>query len=206
MVSRVLSFARAGAVTAVLVAQAFAAQAITVAQSFEVQTSVTQVGSNWQYEYTVTNTSAGVSGLNKFAVPYFGDYFDASAFVSGPSGWTNSIVTSFAGTPLDQWAYSAGVTQAIQWSTTETPLSSGDSVSGFTFVSSYGPVKGPSYAGFFGGGSGVIDPGIPGSPLAQAAGFTEPFASPVPEPGAPLLALAGTMALAFVRWRSRRRC
>ena len=169
------------------------AHAIQRVERWSVSTTVTQVGAtSWNYEFTVGNDSLLPNFASQFALPYFSDAGITN--LHSPTGWTTSYVDTVGGTPLSNWYLMNAAPQALLWATSNqldmVPV--GSSLSGFGFTSPYSPVKGPSIVLFSNGSGGVMDPGIPGSPSAIAAGFTASFpVTPVPETTSLAMMLVG---------------
>ncbi|MBC7488691.1 MAG: PEP-CTERM sorting domain-containing protein [Glaciimonas sp.] len=99
---------------------------------------------------------------------------------------------------------SFGATNAIAWSTNSNSVSTSERLSSFSFTSSYAPVYGPYALGFSDGYSFIGDPGIPGSPLAKAAGFTTSYpVAAVPEPENYGMMLGGLALICFMVRRKK---
>jgi hypothetical protein len=138
----------------------------------------------WSFNYTVENINpdgAGIRSLaiKEFVVPYFSDA-NITTIVS-PIGWTPTIVN----TDLFQLGNNAEI---LDWTTANQGIAAGSSLTGFGYLSSYAPGKGPFEVTFMTGNTFDGDPGIPLSPNAIAAGIV---ALPVPEPETYTLMLAG---------------
>jgi len=157
-----------------------AANAISIQPNF-VSATVTQVGSIYDYQYTVNAFSS--TPINQFALPSFSDANITN--ITSPTGWTE--VTS----PSTQFS---GTTNALVWTTLSNAVSPSGSLSGFGFTSTYAPVKGPYSVGFTDGSNFLGDPPIPGSPLTLAA---------VPEPESYAMILAGLGLMGFVARRKQ---
>lgn len=163
---------------------------------------VTQTGnSTWDYQFTVIN-SGFYSSINQLALPYFSDAGIAN--ISSPTGWTGSVNQYFNSTPISNLV-PFGTENAVVWSTNSNTVNMLERLSGFSFTSSYAPVYGPYALGFSNGYSFIGDPGIPGSPLATAAGYTTSYpvtAVPEPETYGMMLGGLGLMGLMLRRKNS----
>ena len=146
----------------------------------------------WDYQFTVFNTSTE-NFVTSFNLPYFDD-----AGVQGntqPDGWSWNA-PNYEG-PFGYVTY-------LAWNTQEFSIAPGASLSGFGFTASYAPVKGPFALGFDNGAMFMGDPAIPGSPLADSAGYTKPFpVTSVPEPETYAMMLAGLGLLGFAARRRK---
>lgn len=192
----------AGALLAASAVAAGAAQAITIAASWSASVSetVTQLSADsWRYSFTINNLSyvmPGDSGyyteltkLTDYLLPYYADA--GIRDITTAPGWIYSTASGNT-FELDNAAtltFSATAGYAI---------GAGSSLAGFSYVSSYGPVKAP-FAALFVGNSFYGDPSIPGSPAALADGL---LPAPVPEPATYAMMLAG---LGLLAGRTRRR-
>jgi hypothetical protein len=152
------------------------------------------VGSTYQYNLTLTNTSTNSEPIGTFwfawvpanvigPIPY--DFLTHTPTVSAPSGWIGIPVTD---------GVSAGG-GSIEWYDTGTALAAGQSLSGFNFTSSDPPSTiGGTAFGFPVATSwvymGAFQNG--GNPSDQGSQVT---AQSVPEPSILLLPLAGVSLL-----------
>jgi hypothetical protein len=173
------------------------AWAICAGSSFVFDFSVTELNGTWTYDYSVENGCAPNQQqlLTDFYLPYFADAGIANITVPAQD---NSAI------PAITWSYSkdanndlfglgAGVIDFHVTSTTDvSPTLSLPGVgyygsSGFSFTSSFAPVKGPyallqtAYAGGLYDSTTLLfgDPSIPGSPDTVSA----LSAAATPEPG-----------------------
>ncbi len=189
-----------------------------------VSSVVTQIGSDsWKYELTIHNESVsnGSPGLEAYPwaywllIPYFSDAGITNITCpatckngSEESGWYwhidtgSSISYPFGGQGYPGWA-------ALSWdwyADDDAPgVALGQSLPGFGFSASYAPVKGPFLLRFALGSDVLGDPAIPGSPLAQAAGYATPFevTGVVPEASTYAMMLAGLGLLGFMARRRK---
>lgn len=179
---------------------------------------VTQSGpATWQYQLTIHNDSEShdfgaygpVPWVYWVMIPYFADAGVTNITCPGTcwnalSGqgwfWSTPSVNSVGGTP----GFGNPNDLALSWEwPADTPvLGPGTSLSGFGFTASYAPVKGPFNLRFALGQAYFGDPAIPGSPLALAAGYVEPYpVTGVPEAGTYAMLLAGLAWLGVVARR-----
>jgi len=174
--------------------------------------TVTPDGSgNYAYDYTLS----GVGGscvffhgsdnyvTNTFEMPYFADA--GITAIESPAGWTYAIVatdTFSLGSGAETLVWTADTGYGLQ---PDTGTGTVPTQSGFGYAAGYGSAY--SEAGVLLGTSpypDFVDPALPGSPDALAAGLqlkAFPSASAVPEPSAALALLAGLGLLGFVRRR-----
>lgn len=165
------------------------------------------------YAYDYTLSGAGGSCvffygsanyvIESFQVPYFADA--GIRAIESPAGWTYAI------TDTDTFGLGSGA-QTLVWTAdagygVQPDTGSGaPTLSGFGYTASYTSVYAP--AGVLLGTSpylDFVDPALPGSPDALAAGLVPtpfPAASPVPEPSTALALFAGLGLLAFARRRA----
>jgi hypothetical protein len=194
------------------------AWAICVANTGVYDYSVTQAGATWNYDFAVQNgcNPGHQSLLTNFYIPYFADAGIANIMVPGPNSSTSPPIT---------WTYSidpgnnlfglpgAGVINFQITSTTSVGTGNLPGIgywgqSGFSFTSTYAPVKGPyailqtAYNGGLYNGTTLLfgDPSIPGSPQTIAA-----LASSVPEPAAFALLAIGLCLLMVPVLRRKRK-
>ena len=178
-----------------------------IGETGSVSDIVTQTGSaSWIYQLSISNPInpqyIGQASVVSLVVPYFSDAGISN--ITDPSNWTHSIIAVTPTSDLLTQAYPK-VTQELVWSTTGAGVTPGQSLSGFGFTASYGPVKGPYLLGesyYQRPLSKLIDPPIPGSPNTIAAGFTQSLA-PIPEPETYSLMLAGLGLLGFMARRRK---
>jgi len=154
-----------------------------------VTSTVTPSGGSFSYAFVVSNPNCGSAPLNGFFLPYFLDA--AISNIIAPSGWSVTLDTA-----TDLFGLGAGTMDFIP--ATPPTLAPQTSVSGFSFLSTYGSVKGPFATTLTAGGTQYTnfgDPLIPGSPDALKA------LGAVPEPSATALLAIGLCAfgLAFQR-------
>jgi hypothetical protein len=163
-----------------------------------VSSTVTQTGSNtWEYQFTVFNTSpadyVSTPAVVSFEIPYFTD--SGIQNITSPAGWTASV--------WDEHSFGSGLVWGNDYSINY-GIRPGQSLSGFGFTASFAPVKGPFILYFTGGDRVMDDPAIPGSPLANSAGYTEAFpVTSVPEPETYAMMLAGLGLLGFAARRRK---
>jgi len=193
------------------VAAAGQAWALCAVDSFVSDYSVTQSGPTWTYDYSVQNGCAPNHQqlLTDFYIPYFSDAAIANITVPAldnsaqpPITWTYSID---AGDDLFGLGPGVGVIDFQVTSLTEvSPTQALPGVgyygsNGFSFTSSYAPVKGPyallqtAYDGGLYNSSTTLfgDPSIPGSPDTIAA-----LSGSAPEPGTMALFSLGLCVIA----------
>jgi len=167
-------------------------------------------GSQWSYQYIVTNTSfcfgcgntvggvpigQGAASIRSFSLPYFEDA--GITALMAPAGWTVAITdaNSFELLGAKTLVWTASVLDPIAG------IALGASKAGFGYQAGFAAGQGPFSTTLGTGGVFVGDLAIPWSPMAISAGIT-----PVPEPSsAPLLALGLAAGLIWQRRRLPRR-
>ncbi len=174
--------------------------------------TVTAAGSgSYDYAYTVSGWSGSCTSfygaaayvINSFQMPYFSDA--GITAIQSPTGWSYAIEatdTFGLGSGAETLVWTASTGYGIDPSDGTAPAGS---LSGFGYKAGYSSVYSP--AGELIGTDPyliTVDPALPGSPAALAAGLvptTFPSASAVPEPSSALALLAGIGLLGFVRRR-----
>jgi hypothetical protein len=157
-----------------------------------VTSTVTPSGGSFNYAFVVSNPNCGSAPLNGFFLPYFSDAGISS--IAAPAGWSVTIDTA-----TDLFGLGAGTMNFVP--ANPLTLAPQTSVSGFSFLSSFGSVKGPyattlTFAGVQYTNFG--DPLIPGSPNTLKA------LGAVPEPSATVLLAIGLSILGFAFQRRLR--
>ena len=174
--------------------------------------TVTAEGSgNYAYGYAVEGVSGSCVSfygtapytINTFEVPYFADA--GITAITSPSGW------SYAVEATDTFGLGSGA-ETLVWTAAAgfgllpgTDAGPAPTLSGFGYTAGYDSVYSP--AGVLMASSvylDIVDPALPGSPDALAAGLVPtpfPSASAVPEPAALLTMLAGLGVVAAARRR-----
>ena len=143
------------------------------------------------YDSSITLNDAGTTTIGTFWfgwVPGAGFLSATPTSIGSPTGWTDK--TTNAG-------------KAIQW-TTSTPLTAGDSLSGFSFDSTETPAQ--MLLDFTGTGTGSGDPVTTSTVYAGAplVGTADEFVATVtPEPSSILLLLTGAGLLGFTKRMAR---
>jgi hypothetical protein len=161
------------------------------------ETTVEQSGSEWLYNYKVTNLSTcwgncldTIMGkpiltywmdVTTYSIPFFSDAGITN--IASPAGWTYQILSD----DTFNLGFGAGT---LQWTTVgEVPgIALNAALSGFSYRSLYAPGKGPFEMALRVGERYPGDPGIPMSPDAIKAGIGQP--AQVPEPQTWLLFLS----------------
>ena len=173
--------------------------------------TVTPTGSGaYDYAYTLTGESgscvdfygAAPFTITAFELPYFADA-GVTAILS-PTGWTAHIDATDAfglggGAQTLVWTAGAGYGLAA----TDDPAAA-MTLSGFGYTAGFSSVYAPAGYQTSSPYLAIVDPALPGSPDALAAGLQPtpfPVASTVPEPSTRLALLAGLGLLAIVRRR-----
>lgn len=173
--------------------------------------TVTPAGpGTYTYDYTLSGASGSCVffygsanyAINAFEVPYFADA--GITAITSPTGWSYAIEatdTFGLGSGAQTLVWTAGAGFGLQPDTgTGAPT-----LSGFGYASAYDSVYAP--AGVLTGTSPfltIVDPALPGSPAALAAGLVPtpfPSASAVPEPSGLAVMLAGLGLVALARRR-----
>jgi hypothetical protein len=208
-----------GLLAACCVLPAMSAQAVrieVVSARPDVVDTVIRIQANaWQYGFAITNHSWSIPSLSdsvrivEFDLPYFADA--GLSAIHAPVGWTWKVdsADSFGlgnGAQTLVWTATA-ISFGIAGTTSDFfqgfPVPPGDTLSGFSFVAPFAPVKAPYAVKFEGMGTMSGDPALPGSPAAIAAGLTVALpVSTVPEPAGLALLSAGLLLLiGRARWR-----
>lgn len=186
-----------------------------------VSTVLTPAGSDFEYSYTITNTTdVGGAGLLTWAMPFFDDA--DSSFTGGessivtPEGWSSLFTPVDPATPDDGlWDYVAAddpkndtygapgsafaeAPYALVFFGIE-PILPGESLAGFGYTSPFTGTNVPFIAGFDNLELSIGDPVVPETPSFPGS------AQSVPEPASALVLLGGFMVFAGTRvWRKRR--
>ena len=198
--------------TAMLLASSQASATCGMGVFSPASTVTPQASGTYDYAYTLTSEfgscvsfhGAAPYVINSFEMPYFADA--GVTAIESPAGWTAHIDSTDAfglggGAETLVWTASAGFGLAPV-----TDISDRLSLSGFGYTADYASAYAP--AGYLTGSSTLlepVDPALPASPEALAAGLVPtsfPSASAVPEPSVLLTMLAG---LGFVAAARRRR-
>ncbi len=180
---------------------------IAIFSAAEFTSTVTDLGGGqFLYAYTLLNnrgcTSVGCniapydsqeSALTDFYLPLFPDANITD--ITSPAGWSERTDA------VDLFVLGDGA-EAMHWTGSLAPLST---ASGFSFVTTFAPVKASVQEIFQDSATETIDPPIPGSPDAIGAGLTQSLPVTTPEPRSLLGALGLSFALlAVCRARLRR--
>ena len=181
---------------------------------FSSQTPTSTVTAEGPGSYAYAYTVSGEQGscplfygsapyvVNAFEVPYFTDA--GITDIHAPTGWSYSIDatdTFGLGSGAETLVWTAAAGYGVQPITSTLPAGS---LSGFGYTSSYGSVYAPGALVVGSFPLDIVDPALPGSPEALAAGLLPtsfPSASAVPEPSVLLTMLAGLGMVAIARRR-----
>ena len=159
---------------------------VSAAHAGIVQYTTTSLGgSNWRYDYTITNTTPS-SGFDELTIYFDPGRYGAIASGTAPSGWDPLIVQPDTGIPAD------GFFDVLNLGG---PLADGETVSGFSVVFSYllsGTPGAQSFELYDFNSFTLLDSGR--TATAQTTN--------VPEPQTLLLMLAALGGLGFARRRA----
>jgi hypothetical protein len=207
--------ARAAGATAIAGAAMLASTDASATCYFSVQSpasTVTAEGADgYAYAYTVTGAQGSCPlfygpepyAIGSFQLPYFSDA--GITDIRSPAGWTYAIVDTDefglgSGAETLVWTATGGAT--IGAASSEGPAGS---LSGFGYTASYSSVYSQAGVQTVSGAFPIlVDPALPGSPDALAAGLvptTFPSASVVPEPSTLLTMFAGLGLVMAARCR-----